>query len=80
MHDTREEQLWISTVLRHLQASVNVSTGTVSPMHASLHASHFCCTPDLACAVASAGESETIRDGRKEGKRLAHNPRHDEIS
>ena len=39
-----------STVMRQIEASAYLSAGTVSAVHASLHAVHFCSTPDSACA------------------------------
>ena len=36
--------------MRQIEASAYLSAGTVSAVHASLHAVHFCSTPDSACA------------------------------
>ena len=58
------------TVMRQMEASANLSAGTLSAVHASLHAVHFGSTADSACARPPV---RRVRDasGRKWGRREA---------
>ena len=58
------------TVMRQMEASANLSAGTLSAVHASLHAVHFGSTADSACARQPV---RRVRDasGRKWGRREA---------